>query len=112
LAPARAVPLYARKVGIHLVIAFVFGARSGRTSALAAQERTKHSSAEHARFIARLESRTLEVQIRDDGVGGARPGGSGLVVLADRLASIDGRVQIESPAGGGTLVVAQIPVAA
>jgi signal transduction histidine kinase len=72
---------------------------------------TKHSRAEHARVIARVERDTLQVEVRDDGVGGARPDGSGLVGLADRLASIDGRLQIETPTGGGTLVIAQIPVA-
>jgi len=49
--------------------------------------------------------------VRDDGVGGARADGSGLLGLADRLAAIDGRLDIESPAGGGTLVAAAIPLA-
>jgi signal transduction histidine kinase len=48
---------------------------------------------------------------RDDGVGGARPNGTGLVGLADRLAALDGRLEIDSPAGGGTLVAAEIPLA-
>jgi signal transduction histidine kinase len=50
------------------------------------------------------------VQVRDDGVGGVRPEGSGLVGLADRLAALDGRLRIDSPAEGGTLVAAAIPV--
>ena len=50
--------------------------------------------------------------VRDDGVGGARLDGSGLVGLADRLAVLDGRLQVESPADGGTLVAAAIPLAA
>jgi signal transduction histidine kinase len=48
--------------------------------------------------------------VRDDGVGGARPDGSGLVGLADRLAALDGRLRVESPADGGTLVTADIPL--
>jgi signal transduction histidine kinase len=44
-------------------------------------------------------------------VGGARPEGSGLVGLADRLAALDGRLEIESPPEGGTLVAATIPLA-
>jgi signal transduction histidine kinase len=48
--------------------------------------------------------------VRDDGIGGARPEGSGLLGLADRLAVLDGRFRVESPAGGGTLVAADIPV--
>jgi signal transduction histidine kinase len=54
----------------------------------------------------------LRVDVRDDGVGGARPGGSGLVGLADRLAALDGRLRVENAAGGGTLVEAAIPLSA
>jgi signal transduction histidine kinase len=48
--------------------------------------------------------------VRDDGVLGARLEGSGLVGLADRLAVLDGHLSVESPAGGGTLVAADIPL--
>ena len=48
--------------------------------------------------------------MRDDGVGGVRPEGSGIQGLADRLAAVDGRLEIESPTGGGTLVAAAIPI--
>jgi PAS domain S-box-containing protein len=68
----------------------------------------KHARAKHAEVTARLEDGTLAVQVRDDGVGGARTDGSGLVGLADRLAALDGRLRIESPADGGTLVAAVI----
>jgi signal transduction histidine kinase len=61
--------------------------------------------------IARAQDSTLRVEVRDDGVGGARPDGSGLVGMADRLAVIDGRLRVESPVGGGTLVSADIPLA-
>jgi signal transduction histidine kinase len=60
--------------------------------------------------VARVENGTLRVRVRDDGVGGARPDGSGLVGLGDRLAAIDGRLSVESPDGGGTLVAADIPL--
>jgi PAS domain S-box-containing protein len=71
----------------------------------------KHAQADRAGVMARIEDGTLVVQVRDDGAGGARPGGSGLVGLADRLAVLDGRLRIESPADGGTLVAAAIPLA-
>jgi signal transduction histidine kinase len=61
--------------------------------------------------IARVEDRTLRVEVHDDGVGGARPDGTGLVGMADRQAVIDGRLRVESPIGGGTLVSADIPLA-
>jgi signal transduction histidine kinase len=70
----------------------------------------KHAHAGQAVVAARVESGTLRVQVRDDGVGGARPDGSGLVGLRDRLAVLDGRLRVESPAEGGTLVDAAIPL--
>jgi GAF domain-containing protein len=70
----------------------------------------KHARATGAAVLARVDDGTLRLQVRDDGVGGARSDGSGLVGLADRLAVLDGRLRIESPAGGGTLVAADIPV--
>jgi signal transduction histidine kinase len=70
----------------------------------------KHSRAGHAEVTARIKEGTLGVQVRDDGVGGARPDGTGLVGLADRVAALDGELGVESPADGGTLVAAAIPL--
>jgi PAS domain S-box-containing protein len=70
----------------------------------------KHAQAECAAVVARLAEGRLCVEVRDDGAGGARPDGSGLVGLTDRLAVLNGRLRVESPAGGGTLVAATIPV--
>jgi signal transduction histidine kinase len=70
----------------------------------------KHARAESAAVTARVEDGTLRVQVRDDGIGGARPDGSGLVGLADRLAVLGGRLRVESPADGGALVTADIPL--
>ncbi len=70
----------------------------------------KHARARRAGVSAHIEDDTLRVTVRDDGVGGARPGGTGLVGLGDRLAALDGRLRVESPAEGGTLVAADIPL--
>jgi signal transduction histidine kinase len=70
----------------------------------------KHARAHHAEVMVRIADGTLGVQVRDDGVGGARRDGSGLVGLADRLAVLDGELRVESPADGGTLVAAAIPL--
>ncbi|GAB3849518.1 histidine kinase [Dactylosporangium cerinum] len=52
----------------------------------------------------------LTMSIRDDGVGSADPAlGSGLVGLADRVEALDGRLQISSPAGAGTTLIAKLP---
>jgi signal transduction histidine kinase len=53
---------------------------------------------------------SLHVEITDDGVGGADPGsGSGLRGLADRVAALGGLLEIHSPPGGGTQLVADLP---
>ena len=72
----------------------------------------KHARATSATVSARLEGDVLAVQVVDDGVGGAAAygGGSGLRGLADRVEALDGRLQVRSPAGGGTVVRAEIPV--
>ena len=70
----------------------------------------KHARAGRATVTARVKDGTLRVQVRDDGVGGARPDGSGLLGLADRLAVHDGDLRVESPADGGTVVAATIPL--
>jgi len=70
----------------------------------------KHARAGRAAVTALVEDGTLRVQVRDDGVGGARPDCSGLVGLADRLALLDGKLRVVSPPGGGTLVAADIPL--
>jgi signal transduction histidine kinase len=58
------------------------------------------------------EPGALVVQVSDDGAGGADPArGSGLRGLADRLAALDGTLQVHSPVGAGTRVTAVIPCA-
>ena len=71
----------------------------------------KYAHAERALVRVACEDGLAVVEVRDDGVGGAElGGGSGLRGLADRLAALDGRLVIDSPRGGGTVVRAMIPV--
>jgi signal transduction histidine kinase len=70
----------------------------------------KHARAERAWVSARLADGVLRVEVRDDGVGGARADGPGLLGLGDRLAVLDGRLRVESRPRGGTLVAADIPL--
>jgi signal transduction histidine kinase len=72
----------------------------------------KHSQATRAEVRASVEDRILHIEVRDDGIGGADPEGHGLLGLGDRAAALGGRLKVESPAGGGTLVTATLPVEA
>ena len=72
----------------------------------------KYAHAEHAAVRVGRDNGYAVVEVRDDGVGGADPSsGTGLRGLADRIAALDGRLEIDSPPGGGTLVRAKIPCA-
>jgi signal transduction histidine kinase len=72
----------------------------------------KYAEATHARVDVRHANGEAVVEVRDDGSGGADPAiGSGLRGLADRVGALDGRLEVESAAGQGTLVRAVIPVA-
>jgi signal transduction histidine kinase len=73
---------------------------------------TKHAQAHRAEVTALVTDSTLHVRVRDDGVGGARPDGRGLQGVRDRVAVLRGRLRMDSPAGGGTLIAAAIPVEA
>jgi signal transduction histidine kinase len=58
------------------------------------------------------ENGRLVVEVSDDGVGGADPEhGTGLRGLADRLAVLEGRLEIDSERGRGTTIRARIPCA-
>jgi signal transduction histidine kinase len=73
----------------------------------------KHSGARNCEVRCRRETSRLIVEVRDDGVGGAtaEPGG-GLAGLASRVAAVDGTFTLSSPAGGPTVVRAELPVPA
>jgi signal transduction histidine kinase len=72
----------------------------------------KHSDAGHAEVSASAEDGVLRVAVRDDGIGGADPRGHGLLGLGDRAAALGGRLEIDSPVGGGTLLAATLPLSA
>ena len=71
----------------------------------------KHSRASHAKVVVEGHGYpgTLTVVISDDGIGGADPNGTGLSGLADRVSSVDGRLTVESPYGGPTIIAAELP---
>ena len=71
----------------------------------------KHSEARHCEVRCHRDGTRLVVEVWDDGRGGAEmaPGG-GLAGLAGRVAGVDGTFSVSSPAGGPTLVRAEIPI--
>jgi signal transduction histidine kinase len=70
----------------------------------------KHAAADRAAvWVTRADDR-LVVEIRDNGQGGATQSGrGGLAGLADRVSSLDGSLRITSPAGGPTIIHAELP---
>ncbi len=74
----------------------------------------KHARAASAWVRVRLIDGRCVVEVRDDGVGGARPRSetSGLNGLRDRIGALNGTMDITSPAAGGTVLAASIPLPA
>jgi signal transduction histidine kinase/uncharacterized protein YhfF len=72
----------------------------------------KHAPGAAATVDVSEDGHAVTVVIRDDGPGGVRPdGGSGVVGLHDRVEALGGTLQIDSPAGEGTVVRATLPLA-
>jgi signal transduction histidine kinase len=72
---------------------------------------TKYARATRAWVAVTGSNSLLDVEVGDDGIGGAAVGGgSGLQGLRDRVAAISGTLDVESPAGRGTVVRARLPI--
>jgi len=69
----------------------------------------KHAQATRVAITVRRLDGGIVAIVADDGCGGADPSGSGLQGLADRLATRNGRLRVDSPPGAGTTVTATIP---
>jgi signal transduction histidine kinase len=70
----------------------------------------KHSQAANVGVRVVRTGDVLRVEVRDDGRGGADPArGSGLRGLSDRVSGVDGRLTVDSPPGGGTTLIAEVP---
>jgi signal transduction histidine kinase len=69
----------------------------------------KHAHAQHVDVRVARVGDTLELEVYDDGAGGANPGGSGLLGLKRRVEALDGKFTLSSPLGGPTRVRAELP---
>jgi signal transduction histidine kinase len=73
----------------------------------------KHSNASVVQIGAEISGDALHLRIADDGDGGANPAlGSGLMGLKDRVEALGGTIAVTSPAGVGTSLDADLPLAA
>jgi signal transduction histidine kinase len=71
----------------------------------------KYAHASQATVSVSRDNGRAVVEVADDGIGGADPGrGSGLRGLADRVSALDGSMELDSPAGAGTRLRAEMPV--
>lgn len=70
----------------------------------------KHAHASSATVTVGICGSCLRVEVRDDGIGGARLSEGGLAGLVDRVEALDGHLNIESPPGVGTTLHAEIPL--
>ena len=70
----------------------------------------KHSGARRVNIGVREQDSGLVMSVTDDGDGGARlvPGG-GLAGLRERVQTVDGRLEIDSPSGGPTIITIELP---
>jgi signal transduction histidine kinase len=72
----------------------------------------RHAQAHSAQIAVVVDGGALRIEVRDDGIGGARSnaGSSGLVGLRDRAAALEGELSVDSPPGQGTAVAATLPI--
>jgi signal transduction histidine kinase len=72
----------------------------------------KHSKASNVTVVLSMQGDRLLIEVRDDGVGGAKAGaGSGLSGMTERVTAIGGWMRILSPAGGPTSILVELPCA-
>jgi signal transduction histidine kinase len=72
----------------------------------------KYAGASRAAVRVRETGERLVVVVEDDGQGGANmDGGTGLRGLVDRVSALDGKLDVDSPSGGGTRLRAELPLA-
>jgi signal transduction histidine kinase len=73
----------------------------------------KHSGANRATVNVAQIGERMRVRVTDDGNGGASGDhGSGLAGLAERVHTVDGRLDVASPQGGPTVVEFELPTRA
>lgn len=89
-----------------------------RVAQEAVRNASRHAAAKHLEIRVWTDAHTAMLEVTDDGVGfdpeAARPNhaGIGLFTMRERVALVDGDLHVTSRAGGGTSVVASVPLPA
>jgi PAS domain S-box-containing protein len=90
----------------HVEVAAYYAVAEALTNAV------KHAHASVVHVQLDTDDASLRLAIRDDGIGGADPAqGTGLVGLSDRVEALGGSLDVMSPAGRGTTLLIEIPMA-
>jgi signal transduction histidine kinase len=86
--------------------------KHSQASAISIKIETDHAGEPFAVGLdGRSRGVTLHATIADDGIGGADPSaGSGLTGLADRVDALGGRFDLDTPGGGGTRIMVELPL--
>jgi signal transduction histidine kinase len=71
----------------------------------------KYAHADRVDIRITCTGHVLELQVQDDGNGGANPSGAGLVGMRRRVEALDGTLSVTSPKGGPTTIRAELPCA-
>jgi signal transduction histidine kinase len=94
-----------RRLPAHVEVAAYYVVSEALTNA------AKHAHASVVHVELDTHDGTVQLAIRDDGIGGANPKqGSGLIGLSDRVEALGGTLEVTSPAGSGTTLLIQIPL--
>ena len=94
-----------RRLPEHVEVACYYVVSEALTNA------AKHAHASVVDVEVNADDSTVQLAIRDDGVGGADLNqGSGLVGLGDRVEALGGRIEVASPTGRGTSLLVRIPI--
>src|SRR5690606_1184595 len=72
----------------------------------------RHAGASHAAVAFDALDGALRMRVTDNGRGGVSARGNGLDGMGERVRALRGRLDIASPAGGGTCVLVEVPLAA
>jgi signal transduction histidine kinase len=96
---------YKRRLPEHVEVAAYYVVSEALTNV------TKHAQASVVHVALDVRETTLQLEIRDDGIGGADPThGSGLLGLRDRVEALGGTLHVTSPAGSGTTLLIELPL--